>query len=67
MNDKTYKDIPGTYVFDADHSRRGYQLNMLMMSLIKPENREEFKADEAAYLSKYELTEAQKKAIRSDP
>lgn len=63
MNEKSYKDIPGTFVFDADHSRQGYQLNMFMMSLIKPENREEFKADEKAYLTKYDLTEAQRRTI----
>ena len=63
MTEKTYKDIPGTFVFDADHSRRGYQLNMFMMSLIKPQNRQDFKSDEAAYLSKYDLTDEQRKAI----
>jgi len=63
VTEKTYKDIPGTFVFDADHSRRGYQLNMFMMSLIKPQNRQDFKSDEAAYLSKYDLTDEQRKAI----
>lgn len=63
MDEKSYRDIPGTFVFDADHSRRGYHLNMLMMSLIKPENRAEFKADEAAYLNKFQLTDAQRRAV----
>ncbi|MEM7327475.1 MAG: protocatechuate 4,5-dioxygenase subunit alpha [Pseudomonadota bacterium] len=63
MSEKTYKDIPGTFVFDADHSRRGYQLNMFMMSLIKHENREAFKANEADYLSKFDLTEAQRRSV----
>lgn len=63
MSDKSYKDIPGTFVFDADHSRQGYQLNMFMMSLIKPENRDSFKADEPAYLSKFDLTEEQRRTV----
>lgn len=63
MTEKTYQDIPGTFVFDADHSRKGYQLNMCMMSLIKPQNRQDFKSDEAAYLSKFDLTDEQRTAI----
>ena len=37
--DKPYKDIPGTTIFDAEQSRRGYHLNQFCMSLMKPENR----------------------------
>ena len=33
------------------------------MSLIKPENRERFKADERAYLDEWPMTEAQKQAV----
>jgi protocatechuate 4,5-dioxygenase, alpha chain len=58
-----YEDIPGTFVFDAKRSRQGYHLNMFCMSLMKAENREAFKRDEAAYLKPYPLTEAQKKAV----
>jgi protocatechuate 4,5-dioxygenase alpha chain len=58
-----YEDIPGTTVFDAKRSRQGYHLNMFCMSLMKPENREAFKRDEAAYLEQFPLTPAQKKAI----
>jgi len=60
---KEYDDIPGTYVFDFNQARRGYHLNMFCMSLMKPENREAFKADERAELDKWPMTEAQKKAI----
>ncbi len=63
MSERSYRDIPGTFVFDAEHSRKGYHLNMLMMSLIKPANREAFKADEKAYIGKFKLTDAQKKAV----
>lgn len=62
-NKSSYSDIPGTFVFDAQHSRKGYHLNMFMMSLIKPENRDEMKADEEAYLDKFKLTKAQRKVI----
>ena len=60
---KEYDDIPGTFVFDADRSRQGYHLNMFCMSLMKAENRKAFKADEAAYLSRFPLTPEQREAI----
>jgi protocatechuate 4,5-dioxygenase alpha chain len=63
--ENTYNDIPGTFVFDAQHSRKGYHLNMLMMSLIKPENREAMKADEEAYMDKFKLTKAQRRVIKN--
>jgi protocatechuate 4,5-dioxygenase alpha chain len=60
---KPYEDIPGTLIFDSEQARKGYKLNQFCMSLMKAENREEFKADERAYLDKWQLTEAQKKAV----
>lgn len=60
---KEYDDLPGTTVFDADKAREGYHLNMFCMSLMKPENREAFKAGERAYLDKWPMTEAQKQAV----
>ena len=62
---KDYDDIPGTYVFDADRSREGYQLNMFCMSLMKAENRKAFKDDEAGYIDKNfpQLTADQREAI----
>jgi protocatechuate 4,5-dioxygenase alpha chain len=61
--EKDYDDIPGTYVFDADRSRRGYHLNMFCMSLMKAANRERFKSDERAYLNEWPMTEDQKQAV----
>src|SRR5271165_6733472 len=58
-----YDDIPGTFVFDAERSRQGYGINMFCMSLMKDENRKAFKADEAQYLKKFQLTDAQRDAI----
>jgi protocatechuate 4,5-dioxygenase, alpha chain len=58
-----YDDIPGTFVFDAERSRRGYGINMFCMSLMKDENRKAFKANEAEYLKKFNLTPEQTEAI----
>jgi protocatechuate 4,5-dioxygenase alpha chain len=58
-----YDDIPGTTVFDAQRSRQGYHLNMFCMSLMKAENREAFKANERAYLDRWPMSEAQKRAV----
>jgi protocatechuate 4,5-dioxygenase alpha chain len=61
--DKPYKDIPGTTIFDAEQSRRGYHLNQFCVSLMKPENRARFKANERAYLDEWPMTEEQKQAV----
>src|ERR1700741_2089601 len=58
-----YDDIPGTFVFDAERSRQGYGINMFCMSLMKDDNRRAFKANEAAYLKKFNLTPEQTDAI----
>jgi len=58
-----YDDIPGTFVFDAERSRQGYGINMFCMSLMKEENRRAFKANEAGYLEKFQLSDAQRDAI----
>jgi protocatechuate 4,5-dioxygenase alpha chain len=57
------EDIPGTRVYTAARARKGYHLNQFAMSLMKAENRERFKRDEAAYLDEWQLTEAQKRAV----
>ena len=61
--DKPYKDIPGTTIFDADQSRKGYWLNQFCMSLMQAENRARFKADERAYLDQWPMSEEQKQAV----
>lgn len=60
---KPYLDIPGTTIFDADQSRKGYHLNMFCMSLMKAPNRERFKANERAYLDEWAMTEEQKQGV----
>lgn len=61
--DKPYLDIPGTTIFDAEQSRKGYQLNQFCVSLMKPENRARFKANERAYLDDWPMSEDQKLAV----
>lgn len=61
--DKPYLDVPGTTIFDAEQSRKGYHLNQFCMSLMKAENRERFKADERAYLDQWGMSEEQKQAV----
>jgi len=63
--DKPYLDVPGTTVFDADQSRKGYWLNQFCMSLMKAENRTRFKANERAYLDEWAMTEDQKLGVLS--
>jgi protocatechuate 4,5-dioxygenase alpha chain len=58
-----FDDIPGTRVYTAKRARQGYHLNQFAMSLMKPENRERFKADERAYLDEWDLTEAQRAGV----
>jgi protocatechuate 4,5-dioxygenase alpha chain len=58
-----YDDIPGTTVFDAERSRQGYHLNQFCMSLMKPENRAAFKANEAEYLKAWPMSEEQRQRV----
>ena len=58
-----FEDIPGTRVFTAARARKGYHLNQFAMSLMKPENRARFKADERAYLAEWPIGKEAKAAI----
>jgi protocatechuate 4,5-dioxygenase alpha chain len=61
--EKTYRQVPGTTIFDAEQARLGYYLNQFCMSLMKAENRARFLADERAYLDERPMTEEQKLAV----
>ena len=61
--EKPYQDVPGTTIFDAEQSRKGYYLNQFCMSLMKADNRARFKSDERAYLNEWAMTEPQKQAV----
>lgn len=58
-----FADIPGTYIFDGQHSRQGYALNMFCMSLNNDDNREAFRADPSGYLDGHALTPEQRAAV----
>ena len=60
---KPYLDIPGTTIFDAEQSRRGYHLNSFCTSLMKAGNRTRFKAGERTYLDEWPMSEEQKQAV----
>ena len=60
---KPYLDVPGTTIFDAEQSRKGYHLNQFCMSLMKAPNRERFRAGERAYLDEWPMSEEQKQAV----
>ena len=60
---KDYDDIPGTIVFDADQSRRGYHLNQFCISMRLQKNREAFNKDEAGYLDQFPMTDEQRQAV----
>ncbi len=60
---KPYLDVPGTTIFDAEQSRKGYHLNQFCMSLMKARNRERFKAHMRAYLDEWPMSEEQKQAV----
>ncbi len=66
MSFATYRGtpIPGSTVFTTERSRKGYRINKLAMSLAEPENREKFKADEAAYMAAFGLTDAERDLVR---
>lgn len=52
-----------TPIFDGAAGRRGLAMNKLFMSLVSPEKRERFFADEAAYCREFALTPEQQRAV----
>ncbi|MGN6319639.1 protocatechuate 4,5-dioxygenase subunit alpha [Trinickia sp.] len=60
---RAYRQIPGTYVFDGEHCRKGYALNMFCKSLDVDGNRATFRADPVGYLDTFRLTDEQRRAV----
>lgn len=58
-----FDDIPGTRVYTTTRARQGYWLNQFCMSLMKPENRERWRADEATYLDDWPMSAEQREAV----
>lgn len=56
--------IPDTSIFDLRASWRGRRLNKLCAALCSPQEREIFKRDEEAYLSRFSLSEDEKNLVR---
>ena len=56
--------IPDTSIFDLRLSRRGYRLNKMCAALCSPAERDAFKRDEEAYMSRFNLTDEEKALIR---
>ena len=59
------RPIPGTTLFDGTQARKGYALNKMCYSFNSADNRNAFKADEAAYMKAYGLNAEQTAAIRN--
>ena len=57
--------IPGTPIFTGDQARKGYPLNKMCFSFNERANRDAFKADEEAYMTRYGLSDDHKAAIRA--
>ena len=57
--------IEGTTLFDGDQAQKGYALNRMCFSFNSEANREAFRRDEDAYCAKYQLTTAQREAVKS--
>ena len=58
------RQIPDTSIFDLRLSRRGLRLNRMCSALCSPAEREAFKRDEEAFMSRFSLTENEKDLIR---
>ena len=58
------KENPDTSIFDLRLSRRGIRLNKMCTALCSPAEREAFKRDEEAFMSRFSLTEEEKNLIR---
>jgi len=58
------RPIPDTTIFDLRLARRGQRLNKLCAALCSPHERDAFKRDEEAFMSRFGLTEAEKQLIR---
>jgi protocatechuate 4,5-dioxygenase alpha chain len=59
-----YEDIPGTLVFDGRQAMKGYALNKMCYSFNEAANREAYRRNEEAYCDLFNLTGAQRRALR---
>lgn len=64
-DDATRDRIPETPLFDRPRGNLGYALNKMAMGLSTPQGRADFRADEDAYLARFDLTPAQTAAVKA--
>jgi protocatechuate 4,5-dioxygenase, alpha chain len=57
--------IPGTTLFDGAQARKGYALNRMCFSFNDAANREAFLRDEEGYCARFQLTPAQREAVKA--
>ena len=57
--------IPGTPVFGGEAAQKGLALNKMCFSFNSAANRAEFSKDEESYCAKFDLTPAQRAAVKS--
>ena len=55
--------IPDTQIFGLRESHNGYRINKLCSSLTRAENREAYRADEPAYLERWNLVPREREMI----
>ncbi len=58
--------IPGTYLTTGMRAARGFRLGKFCRSLMDPANRDSFKADAEAYMTRCGLDEVEKTLVRSN-
>lgn len=58
------QDIPGTTIFDGHEAMKGYNLNKMCYSFNSKANRDAFLEDEDAYCERFDLSDAQREAVR---
>jgi gallate dioxygenase len=56
---------PGSYLLTISLAQQAYRLSAFCRSLMQPQNRTAFKADEARYMSEFGLTEAEAAMVRA--
>ncbi|MPT48567.1 MAG: protocatechuate 4,5-dioxygenase subunit alpha [Sphingobium sp.] len=59
------RTIPGTPIFDGPAAMQGYALNSMCFSFNDQANREAFIENEEAYFDRFNLSEAQRIAVRN--
>ncbi len=57
--------IAGSDVFDLAMSWRGYRINKMCNALSQPQEREACKADEEAFMARFNLTQEEKRLVRA--